>query len=949
MEGTSSPTSGGVDPEGLSWRGWRGRAREWSVVNRLLRAAETGRGGVLLVEGPSGIGKSRLLAETVDAAARRGFMIADGGADELRRLVPLAPLMSALGESARTLGVPEKMTSSDVGDLRLWLVDQLRTRLEDRLVRGAMLVALDDLQWADPSTLQALRSLLPDLASYPVVWMLSRTSGSDGAGLNRLYEVLEQEGADRIVLEPLDDEAVIEVAEDVLGAVPETDLLTLAAGAGGNPFLLVELLGGLRDEAAVELAHGHARLVTARLPQLPRRVQALARSRLDRLSPQTRRLLQVAAILGRSFSVDDLADLLDEPANQLLLALEEALTAQIVVPAEDLLVFRHDLLRQAVTDSIPVPVRRWLHLQAGEVLLRRGGSAVPAATHFMVHAQPGDTHALAGLDRAAREVLPSSPQTAAEIAMRALELTDLSDPARFDRTVTAVGALTAAGRLSESAELARGALGQAPREQAAGLRHQLALILLMNGRPKEAVAEVEKVLAQQDLPDELRDAAELTWFAALILHEDFWRGRQRAEAIVAAHDRHGDSALVGAFMLLLHIAWAEGRVAEGLDHIRAAVRIASGGSIGAHTTTPRLFLAACLQCMRLFEEAEDVIRTAEEEIEATGHTVQAANIAFVHAYMRVTAGRLDDAAAEAEAGLETAGELNTHGFARLGDAVLAIVALLRGDLSAAAQHIERYQAQAAGNAIPWGWGTWAAALVAEAQGGSELAKDMLGTDPRTWRWHLVLEPNLAAWQTRISLATGDRAQAETVVDTVERLARNNPDFPALANAAAHARGILHKDAASLSQASARFNDPWASASAAEDLGVLLTDGPVEPDYQAAIHRLDQALQGYEKIGALRDAARVRARLRRFGVRRRHWKQSARPVTGWASLTDTERSVTTLVAQGLTNRQVAAQMFVSPHTVKFHLRQVFRKLDIGTRVELAHIATERQPETEPPRQ
>ena len=945
MGDRSSSTAGDVDPGGPSWHSWRGRDREWSVVTRLLQAAETGRGGALLVEGPSGIGKSRLLAKATDAAACRNFMIAHGRADDLRRLVPLAPLMSALGESPRTLGVPGRVASPDAGDLRLWLLDQLRTRLEDRLVHGAMLVTLDDLQWADPSTLRALRSLLPDLASYPVVWMLARTSDMNATDLNLLYEVLEREGANRMVLEPLNQDAVLEITEDVLGAAPESDLLTLTEGAGGNPFLLVELLDGLREEAAIELSHGSARLAMTRLPRLPQRVQTFARSRLDRLSPQTRRLLQAAAVLGRSFSVDDLADMLDEPANGLLRALEEALTAQIVVPADELLVFRHDLLRQAVLEGLPLPIRRWLHLKAGEALLGRGGSAVPAATHFMVHAKPGDTRVLAALDRAAAEVLPSSPQTAVDLAMRALDLTDLSDPARFDRTVTAVRALTAAGKLSESVELARAALANAPHAQTAGLRHQLADILKMNGRPEEAVAEVEKVLAQPDLSDELRDAAELTWLGALVLHEDFWRGRQRAEAIVADHDRHGDGARVGALVLLLHIAWAEGRLADGFGHIREAVRIAR--SIGTYTTIPRLFLAAILQCMRQFEEAEAVIRAAEENIATTGHTVHAANVVLVRAYMRLSAGRLNDAAAEAKAGLETAAELDTYGFARLGDAVLAIVALRRGDLSAAVQHIDRYHAQAEGNVVPWGWGIWAVAQVTEAKTGPAQAKEVLGADARPWRWYVGLEPNLAAWQTRVSLAAGDRPLAKAVVDTVERLAQTNPDFPALANAAAHARGILSNDAASLRYAGARFDDPWARASAAEDLGVVLAGGAAEPDYQAAIDSLDQALEGYEKIGALRDAARVRARLRRFGVRRRHWKQSARPVTGWDSLTDTEHSVATLVAQGLTNQRVAAQMFISPHTVKFHLSQIFRKLDIGSRVELANITAERRPDTGPP--
>jgi DNA-binding CsgD family transcriptional regulator len=93
----------------------------------------------------------------------------------------------------------------------------------------------------------------------------------------------------------------------------------------------------------------------------------------------------------------------------------------------------------------------------------------------------------------------------------------------------------------------------------------------------------------------------------------------------------------------------------------------------------------------------------------------------------------------------------------------------------------------------------------------------------------------------------------------------------------------------------------------------------------------RALGGYEQTGALRDSARIRHR-RGLGVRRRHWAYRDRPVTGWASLTDTERQTSELVSRGLTNQQVADQMFVSVHTVAFHLRQVFRKLGIRSRVE-----------------
>ena len=242
------------------------------------------------------------------------------------------------------------------------------------MAQGPMLLTLDDLHWADPITLLALRSMTRDLASYPLVWMLSRTSGSgDDPRLNRLFDVLERDGAIRITLEALDERAVTDVVTDVLGAAPEPDVLALADIVDGNPFLLVDLLEKLKSEGVFHIADGHARMVSARLPQ----AQAVTQERLAELSAPTRHLLQCAAILGRSFSVRDLTEMLGESTSGLLPMLEEAMAAGIVEPAGDELTFRHDLLWQAVVETIPAPVRRALHHDAGEMLLNRGGSAVP--------------------------------------------------------------------------------------------------------------------------------------------------------------------------------------------------------------------------------------------------------------------------------------------------------------------------------------------------------------------------------------------------------------------------------------------------------------------------------------------------------------------------------------------------------------------------------------------
>jgi DNA-binding CsgD family transcriptional regulator len=166
------------------------------------------------------------------------------------------------------------------------------------------------------------------------------------------------------------------------------------------------------------------------------------------------------------------------------------------------------------------------------------------------------------------------------------------------------------------------------------------------------------------------------------------------------------------------------------------------------------------------------------------------------------------------------------------------------------------------------------------------------------------------------------------------LASDNPGFPAVTAAAAHSLGLAGQDLVRLAQAAAEHTDPWAQASAAEDIGVLHAR---QSDRDQAIHHLTRAIHGYQQTGATTDTARIRRRLRKLGVRRRHWTRAAdRPVSGWQSLTDTERAASELVAQGLNNRQVADQMYISVHTVAFHMRQIFRKLNIGSRVELARI-------------
>ncbi|MGV9601608.1 AAA family ATPase [Streptosporangium sandarakinum] len=788
----------------------RGRERERAEVLRLLARAPGPGAHVLLVEGEPGIGKSLLLAEAAAAAAALGTGVATGRADELERMMPLAPLLSALEEATTRAAVARSAFPGGPG-LLMWLAERVSTTLERRAAAGPLLVALDDLQWADPVTLMALRTLPSRLAGHPLAWLLARRTTGDDDG-ERLFGLLEQEGAARIALRPLDGAAVARVAADALGAVPDAELTALAAQAAGNPALLLALLTGLREEDAVRVDIGVARPANAAGPlgeaapagagrtaqareagetgetedaggcgraeatagfagtgaaagTLPRRLHAAVRRRLEEVSPRTRHLLEAVAVLGRSFCPTYAAELLGEPPAALLPALDEALAAGLLVVTPDELAFRHELLWRSVLETVPAPVRQALRRQAERV-----------------------------------------PPPAAPVA------------------------------------------------------------------------------------------------AALL-------------------------------------AWDEGRLSRALELAREAAEPPPGlpGPSGRRDPQPRAVLAAMLIDLGLLDEAEKI--TAIAAAEAAGRPAWAAAALVLRARLDLAAGRAGDAAEQAEAALAAAAGLDVPDLACLALSALGAAALRAGDLPRAVRALASGQA-ARSAGTPYGRlrAELAAGRIVEARDGAAAAMTRLVGLYDGLAGHagvLTGEPAAAAWLVRTALAAGDRRRADEVVAAAEDLAGRNPCLPGPPVAAAHARGLRDRDPAALGRAAAGYADPWARASAAEDLGVLLGAAPGRRD--AAVGTLDGALSGYGGVGARRDAARVRRRLRELGERRRHWERVDHPDSGWSSLTGTERAVCDLVSQGLTNRQAAEQMFVSEHTVAFHLRQIFRKLGVRSRVELARLA------------
>jgi DNA-binding CsgD family transcriptional regulator len=240
--------------------------------------------------------------------------------------------------------------------------------------------------------------------------------------------------------------------------------------------------------------------------------------------------------------------------------------------------------------------------------------------------------------------------------------------------------------------------------------------------------------------------------------------------------------------------------------------------------------------------------------------------------------------------------------------------------------------------------TWLLALQAMARGDADAARRELAAlrdDAETSILPLLArdvcdDPQLV----RLALAAGDAELAQEAVAGADERARLNPGVTVIAAAAAHARGLLRDDTTELAAAVEALDEsrrPLALASALEDLGRGLGR---QGRRDNAVEALGRAFDIYAHTGASWDAARTRGRLRALGVRRR-LTSVERPDHGWAALTDSELAVVALVVQGLTNRETAERLYVSPHTVSTHVRHAFTKLDVNSRVELTRLAVEHE--------
>jgi len=364
--------SPGLDPVAAPLRG---RGPEAGILAESLDRVAAGQPAVVLIEGEAGIGKTRLLDSAVQDARARGMQVARGRAEELEQSRPFGLVAAVFGCErssgdlrraaiadllAAPLGSGGTVTS-DPG-LRFRTVDAFADLAEALALAGPLVIGVDDLQWADPSSVLTLGAVARRMAGLPVALVGGLRSLPRGTDLDRLISLLETAGARRIQLAPLPDTAVRDLVADAVAAEPGPALLAGAAGAGGNPLFVTELIGALLQDGTVQVAGGRAEVAHATLPPT---LRLTILRRLSFLPHPAVRALRAASILGSSFSLTDLATITGSSALELSVALDGAARAGVIEDDAPRLRFRHDLIRDAVYEDLPGGVRRGVGPEGG--------------------------------------------------------------------------------------------------------------------------------------------------------------------------------------------------------------------------------------------------------------------------------------------------------------------------------------------------------------------------------------------------------------------------------------------------------------------------------------------------------------------------------------------------------------------------------------------------------
>ncbi len=933
-----------------SGEGLVGREAELALAAAAVRQLSEGRVSVLAIEGEAGIGKTRLVQSIVDDARSRDVAVFCGQAHPFERTRPFGVVAAALDLSRRSreprraaigaLLAGQGARAPAAGDIQYRVVEEIVDLVETLCAERPVLLVAEDIHWADSASLLAILSVVRRLPLAALLVVVTARPSSLPADVVRLLDDLAAAGARTVQLQPLKADDVVVLAGLVLGASPGPALTAMLGKAGGNPLWAMAMLRSLADEGMLCRTGDSIEATTSTLPAS---LSDLVVRRLRHLPTATLELLQIAAVLGDAVSLRDVAAVARRPAADVVGQLSHAFDTQLLDEADDRVVFRHQLVHDAIYQHMRPSARRLLHREAAVALMAAGADPLDVADHLMLGAERGDEQAVAWLRDAAREASAQAPSVTVELLRRAEAL--LPSGHRDTDLVSAelVQALLRAGTVAEASARAEAVLArQHASEVDTPLRVALLGALALQNRAAELIAVAQASLAgpaRLSPSDQVLMLAQQSW--ALTYTDDPRAGESAAGRALIIAEQAGDAAMmVWALTALLVAVGRQGRFGEALAHARRAATLAGD----SHDTRslplqPKFFLGLALFECDLVAEARAAYREALDDEFGSGFWLS--DTLMADAQVSFVVGEWEDAVPGLIAGGQAAQEKDNQLLVSQSLAYRTIIATGAGDHRAAGELAGRIASSLEGDQLSYNAGVLAFAVAGlkAAEGDRQGAYDLL---LRCWRfdaardnrfYHRCLAPDLV----RLALALGHRDVAAEVASAAAEGVALAPEVPTVRSLALRCQGLVDGQVEPMVEAvvhARRAPLLVEHAGACEDAARLLAHGG-RRDEAAAL--LAEALERYEQAGADAWAGRVRAQLRALGVRPGPRGSRHRPAGGWESLTATERAVSLLVAEGLTNGAVARRLYISPHTVNTHLRHVFAKLGVSNRVALAAVA------------
>jgi DNA-binding CsgD family transcriptional regulator len=960
-----------------------GREREQAVLRDHLDAILDGRGRLVLIGGEVGIGKTTLVDALVGEALGRNTLVLAGHYYDLAPGPPYDGWLELLDGYQPTGDLPRLpmlLTRREAGDA-LESQAELFVRVRDALDAIAaaipLVLVLEDLHWADVASLELLCFVARQIAARPLLLLVTYRSDelTRRHPLYQLLPALVREGhAVRLDLKRLGVpvlEALVQERYQLAPADRARLVHYLAEHSEGNPFYFGELLRSLEEEAILAPEHGGWRLGDLSLAPVPVLVRQVTDRRLARLDAQTRRLLELAAVIGVEIPLDlwmAVGDIQDE---ELAATVEQAAEAFILeeLPDGDGLRFTHALIREALHDGVVLPRRRRWHRRIADVL---SAQSQPDPNLVAYHYQQArDARTAAWLLRAGeRAQALYALHEAIDRYTRALHLDDQLTAAQRQWAYRARGLASelvgdfdaAVGDHEAAHNLARAARDRRAEWQSfldlgmlwtsrdygrAGAYYQRALDLARGAEDATMVARSLNRLGNWHMNVDEPELAQRYHQEALAAFRSLDDRRGMAETL----DLLGAATSVRGDLVQTAACFDEAvelfRTLGDRQGLSSALATATerAGAIGLAALVPVVALPSCLaDAQTALETAREIgwrageayalielgaALTVHGELGRAAELLHAARqiareiehqqwLALAHLYLGnlyLTARSLEQAREYCERGLALTRPVRSMLIERLGASILALVLIRQGELVQARTLLDTVadadvHADAARLTSILAWTTRAELALAQRDPGSALRiiEALVACVPNATPDCIPTWPAILRAEALVALGYADQAEAglrAAIRDTTAHGAR-----PLRLRAHLALAGLFR---AQHRRETADRELSLASAVAAELAGTLPDAGQRAAFLTAARELFPRA----EPVRARRATSHAPGRL------------SAR-----------ELDVLRLVAQGLTDSEVAARLFMSRRTVTSHLTSIYNKLGVSTRTAAAHVAAER---------